>query len=130
MRVFVDANVLFSASRRGSAIARMLRLALEKSELVTSELASAEARKNLVLKRPDWLGEFEVLLGEMELVPSALFELPVELVDKDVPILCAAIRAGCGYLVTGDQRDFGHLFDQKVQGVTVITPLRLAEMLV
>lgn len=130
MRVFLDSNVLFSASRRESATGRMLVLALKSVELLTSELACAEARRNLILKRSAWLEDFDHLVGKLQLVPSARFELPVELSDKDLPILCAAIGAKCHYLVTGDQRDFGHLFDQVVMGVAVIRPRRLAELLV
>ena len=30
---------------------------------------------------------------------------------------------------SGDQRDFGHLYDQTIQGVEIISLLRLAEIL-
>jgi hypothetical protein len=58
-----------------------------------------------------------------------VFPLPIKLDGKDVPLLCAAIRASCQYFVTGDQRDFGHLYDHTVGGVTVISLRRLAELL-
>ncbi|MHC5064352.1 MAG: PIN domain-containing protein [Planctomycetota bacterium] len=130
MRVFLDSNVLFSASRRESAMGRMLGMALERAEPLTSELACAEARRNLMLKRSSWLKDFDELVGKIQLVASARFDLPVELSDKDLPILCAAIGSSCSYLVTGDQRDFGHLYDHVVMGVEVIRPRRLAELLV
>ncbi|MGE3424837.1 MAG: PIN domain-containing protein [Dehalococcoidia bacterium] len=129
MRIFLDANVLFSASQPKSTFARLVALALERSEVVTSDLASEEARRNLVLKRPDWVETFDALIAELEVAPSVVFALPVTLAEKDVPILCAAIRAKCDLLVTGDRRDFGHLFEQDVRGVTVIPPLRLARLL-
>jgi hypothetical protein len=53
----------------------------------------------------------------------------VTLDEKDVPLLCAAIRARSDYFVTGDRRDFGHLFGTRVQGILVVTPLMLAEIL-
>jgi hypothetical protein len=96
---------------------------------VTSDLACAEARRNLALKRPDWLPTFEQLLQRVEQVPSALFELPVTLDEKDRPLLCAAIRGGCTHFATGDRRDFGHLFDKVVEKVRVVNLLRLAKLL-
>ena len=65
----------------------------------------------------------------MELVPAALFGLSVPLAQQDVPLLCAAIRSQCRYFATGDRRDFGHLYGEIVQGVEVISLLRLAEIL-
>ena len=42
----------------------------------------------------------------------------------------ALAKAGDGIAnVTGDRKDFGHLFEQEIHGVNVITPLRLAELL-
>ncbi len=129
MRVFLDANVLFSASRAGSNIARLVDLLLNTAETVTSDLTCAEARRNLELKRPAWLHEFERLIARVSIVPSVVFTLPVTLDEKDVPVLCAAIRAHCRYLVTGDKRDFGHLYDRTISGVTVVSLLRLAQIL-
>lgn len=129
MRVFVDANVLFSASKTGSNIFRLVRLLLDQGTAVTSNLAIEEACRNIELKRPGWAAEFSKLVRSMEVAPSVQFPLPVTLVDKDKPILCTAIRAGCDTLVSGDRPHFGHLYDQPVQGVTVVTLLRLAELL-
>jgi hypothetical protein len=81
------------------------------------------------LKRPQWLPAFDALLPRIEQVPSALFALPVAIDEKDRPLLCAAIRAGCTHFATGDRRDFGHLFDQAVEGVRGVHLLRLAELL-
>ncbi|HVS11030.1 MAG TPA: PIN domain-containing protein [Planctomycetota bacterium] len=129
MRVFLDANVVFSASQPESAFARLVAATRRHASVLTSDIACVEARRNLVLKRPDWLGAFEALVEEIEVVPSAMFPLPVTVDEKDVPLLCAAIRARSDYFVTGDRRDFGHLFETRVHGVLVITPLRLAEIL-
>lgn len=40
----------------------------------------------------------------------------------------ADITAGAAYFVTGDRRDFGHLYEQEVLGEATITPLRMSEM--
>jgi predicted nucleic acid-binding protein len=129
VRVFLDADVLFSASQPGSAFARLVAAANRRARVLTSDVACAEARRNLTLERPAWLETFEALLEEFEVVPSAVFPLPVPLDGKDVPLLCAAVRARSDYFVTGDRRDFGHLFGTRVHGALVITPLWLAEVL-
>ena len=129
VRIFLDANVLFSASRPGSAFARLIAAARRHASVLTSDIACAKARRNLALERPGGLEAFEALLEELELVPSAVFPLPVALDEKDVPLLCAAIRARSDSFVTGDRRDFGHLFGTRVHGTQVITPRMLAEIL-
>ncbi len=129
MRIFLDANVPFSASHPGSATCRLIAAAMRSHTIVTSDVACSEARKNLTLKRPSWSGPFENLIENMELQPSSVFALPVTLDTKDLPLLCASIRARCHYFVTGDQKDFGHLFDRTILGVTIIRPLRLAQIL-
>ena len=101
----------------------------------TTEGAPMKARVNLddrgVVTIPAALRRaFGLKAGEeLEVVPSAVFPLPVTLAEKDVPLLCSAIRARSDYFVTGDRRDFGHLFGTRVHGALVITPLMLAEVL-
>ena len=129
MRVFLDANVLFSASNVGSNIAQLVDWLLAESTAVTSDLAREEARRNLAMKREDWLAAFEQLMQKVEEVPSALFDLPVNLDEKDRPLLCAAIRATCTHFATGDRQDFGHLFGKTVEQVQVVDLLGLAKLL-
>ena len=129
MRVFLDANVLFSASNEGSNIARLIDWLLDAEQAVTSDLARTEAHRNLGLKRPQWLPAFDRLVARMEMVPSTQFNLGVPLNEGDRPLLCSAIRAKCTHFATGDRRDFGHLLDTTVEGVQVISLLRLAELL-
>ena len=129
MRVFLDANVLFSASNAGSNIARLVDWLLGEATVVTSDLAREEARRNLANKRADWLPAFGLLMQEVEEVPSVLFGLPVRLDEKDRPLLCAAIRAGCTHFATGDRRDFGHRFGKMVEQVQVVDLLGLAKLL-
>jgi predicted nucleic acid-binding protein len=130
MRVFLDANVLFSASNAGSHFAGLLQWLVEQGTPVSSDVAIEEARRNLALKRVAWLPAFEALLPKLEIVPSVVFPLPITLAEKDAPLLCAAIRGRCELFVTGDQRDFGHLMNRTVEGVRVISPLQLAKRLV
>ncbi len=129
MRVFLDANVLFSASHPDSVLAQLIAVAIRHADVLTSDVACGEARRNLSLKRPAWATSFELLVEQLEIVPTAVFQLPVTLSQKDIPLLCAAIRSESHYFVTGDIKDFGHLFDMIVHGTTVITPLRLTQIL-
>lgn len=129
MRVFLDANVLFSASQAGSSFAGLIAWVHAEGAAVSSELAIEEARRNLALKRAAWLPDFEALVPQLTIVPSIVFPLPVALADKDVPLLCAAIRGGCDLFVTGDRRDFGHLMNRTIEGVRVLSPLQLAKLL-
>jgi hypothetical protein len=112
MRIFLDANILFSASHAGSATARLIQRLLERAEAATCEYAIEEARRNIELKRPGWAGEFAGLMPKIITVSTLVFALSVKLAEKDVPILCSAVRAGCEYLVTSDKQDFGHLYNQ------------------
>lgn len=130
IRVFLDANVLFSASNIGGNIFRLVHLLIEREEAVTSDFAAEEACRNVQLKRQPWAENLNALLRQVRVVPSIQFDLPVKLSDKDQPILCTAIRYGCQYLVTGDKQDFGHLYDRSIDGVTIITLTRLAKILV
>lgn len=129
MRAFLDANVLFSASNAGSNIARPIHVLCVRGTAVSSDLAVEEARRNITLKRAAWLPAFDHLLPSVEVVPSALFELPVRVPAKDAPVLCASIRSRVRLFVAGDRRDFGHLMGQPVLDVEIVSPLRLAQIL-
>jgi hypothetical protein len=129
MRAFLDANLLFSASNAGSNIARLIAVLCVRGTAVSSDLAVEEARRNITLKRAAWLPAFDRLLHSVEVVPSALFELPARVPVKEAPLLCAAIRSRSQLFVTGDRRDFGHLKGQQVLGVEIVSPLRLARIL-
>jgi uncharacterized protein len=129
VRVFLDANVLFSASNGGSNIARLINLLIERGTAVTSDLAIEEARRNIELKRPAWSDSCHALAARMEVVASVRSTLTVQLADKDIPILSTAIHASCQILATGDKRHFGHFYGQTISGVRVVSLLQLAELL-
>ena len=93
MRVFLDANVIFSASNTSSNIARLIEFLFDRGTAVTSDFAIEEARRNIRRKRPDWLVGFNAFLARIEVVPSVEFRLPIQLSAKDRPILCTAIRS-------------------------------------
>jgi predicted nucleic acid-binding protein len=123
-RLFLDANVLFSASYRESA--GLLRLwDLPEAVLMTSGYAAEEARRNLETDAAR--ARLERLLSRTTLVaeaPDVQLPASVRLPAKDRPILQAAIAASASWLVTGDLRDFGALMGKQVLGVRVETPGR------
>jgi hypothetical protein len=130
MRVFLDANVLFSAANPGSTILRLIDLVIQDHVAVSCDLAVEEASRNLKLKRPDWEENFLQLISRLETAQTILFELPIELEAKDRPILCSAIYSACDLLATGDRRHFGPFYDQTIQGVTVVSLLELANRII
>jgi predicted nucleic acid-binding protein len=121
-RVFLDANVLFSAAwREGAGLLALWKRA--DVRLVTSGYAAEEARRNLdtVERR----GRLEELLATMEIVseaPGVPLPPDVRLPMNDEPILRAAIAAGASHLLTGDLRDFGHLLGRRVGNLRIQTP--------
>jgi hypothetical protein len=124
-RVFLDANVLFSVAYvEGSRLRELWHLPQVK--LVTSQFAIEEARRNLVVYRPDAVPELTARTAELEITPEVpeAAGLPddIELADKDRPILGAAVAAVCPHLVTGDRRHFGALYGRSIGGVLILTP--------
>ena len=121
-RVFLDANVLFSAAYRSDS--GLLQLwTREDCRLITSAFAHEEARRNL--DSEEQRDRLEHLMADVTLVPESprrpehdAWSLP----DKDVPILAAAVRARATHLLTGDLAHFGHLMGKSVDGVLVLRP--------
>lgn len=122
-RVFLDANVLFSAAYAdGSGLLRLWRL--PGAQMITSAYAAAEARSNL--PDPAQQDRLARLLRETHIWAEAPADLalPQELAlaEKDAPILLAAVYAGCTHILTGDLRHFGPFFGQAVRGVLILRP--------
>ncbi|MBI3668042.1 MAG: DNA-binding protein [Acidobacteria bacterium] len=121
-RLFLDANVLFSAAYRPDA--GLLRLwKLKVVELITSAYAMEEARLNLAEK--DQRARLESLQRSLRVVAGAADRaLPrgVDLPLKEHPILLAAIEARATHLLTGDKEHFGRYFGRMVEGVRIMTP--------
>jgi predicted nucleic acid-binding protein len=122
LRVFLDANVLFSAAyREGAGLLALWRIG--GIRLLTSGYAAEEARRNLdsAARR----GRLERLLASVEIgaeSPHTTIPTGARLPEKDEPILRAALAAGATHLLTGDIRDFGRLLGRRVGGVLVRTP--------
>ena len=120
-RLFLDANVLFSAAYQPNA--RLLRLWKPKDVvLCSSRYALAEADVNL--ESHDQRRRLAALCARLEFFEAAPRELPrgIVLPEKDVPILLLAIEARATHLLTGDVRDFGRYFGKKIAGVRIVLP--------
>ena len=134
MRIFLDANILFSGARSDGAIRRLLAL-LRKAghSACVDDFVIEEARRNLEAKNPSALLDLDSLLSTMErlptLRPDADLLASIPLPDKDQPVLAAAIRGGCDTLITGDRTHFGPLYGTVFQGVIVYSPAQAAEAL-
>ena len=114
MRVFLDANVLFTAAHnpKGKA-ALVIKLGAEGLfQLATSAYAKEEARRNLERKAPGCLTEFSRVLSKIRLVAdNPSIPSPADLAEKDWPIYRAAHACKANVLLTGDHRDFGFLMN-------------------
>jgi len=128
VRLFLDANILFSAAYRdGSAPLLLFDLAAAgRCHLVTSVFAWEEAHRNIAVKCPQRLPMLDALAGRVEHAPvpdTSGISAAVNqgLPDKDAPILAAAVAAGVEILVTGDRTHFGHLYGKEVGTLRVLT---------
>ena len=118
-RVFVDADVLFAGSAAPSvhsASLVLLRLAeIKLIEAITSQQVIVEAERNLQVKLPAALPVFRLIVARsLKVVADPVLSdltLWAECAHpKDVPILVAALRAGCPWLATLNVRHYrpGH----------------------
>ena len=134
MRIFLDANILFSAAKTDGAVRRLLALVAEAGhECHADTYVVEEARRNLALKSPDNLPDLDRLVRRIQVAQvrpdvaeaAAAHSLP----EKDRPVLAAAMQLGCQVLVTGDRTHFGPLYGKTIGGVKIHSPRLLAEML-
>ena len=106
MRVMPDSNVIISALLFPASLPAKVLLHIARiHDLVLCDHIVAEVRDVVSRKRPDLLGDVDVLLAQLsyELViapqePGKLIQDP-----KDQPILNAAIIAGVDIVVSGDK---------------------------
>lgn len=122
MRVFLDANILFSAPYSDQSGMRKLWL-LPDITLVTSVYAIEEAGRNLTTEPQKIDLQSFVSRTEVDNCGNPSPDLFIEidnLPEKDRPILWAAIETRCTHLITGDKRHFGELYDTEVCGVRIM----------
>lgn len=132
MRIFLDANILFSAAKSDGAVRRLVELLLEAGhECWVDGYVVEEARRNLAAKFPQGLAVLEQLLARMHAAPGhpagEALEEARALPEKDRPVLAAAILNRCAALVTGDRTHFGKLFGKTIRGTAIHSPRSLAQ---
>ncbi len=122
-RVFLDANVLFSAAYRVETPLRRL-FTMSRAQLVTSAYALEEARRNLSSGQQQ--AELERLCRSVEVVsvlpPQGELSILRKLPENDRPILWAAISVRATHLLSGDFKAFGRFYGQTINGVTIMPP--------
>ncbi len=113
--VFLDADVIFAGSAAPSehgashVVLRMGEITL--LECLTSQQAVSEVERNLTAKLPNKLPEFRLLVSRcLRVVPDPT---PADLLPhigqadpKDLPLLVAALREDCTYLLTFNVRHY------------------------
>ena len=133
MRIFLDANVLFSAAKSAGAIRQLLyELHAAGHTLVADEYVATEARRNVAAKASgDALDYLQALLTRIEVSAvqfPALTQVSVLwLPEKDRPVLIAAMTLKCDALVTGDRTHFGPGYGKTFDGVSDYSPAQLAQ---
>jgi predicted nucleic acid-binding protein len=95
--------------------------------LCTSAFAHEEAVRNIHNNAPEKLADLTVLMKQVEILPEphpkwVTWAAALPLARKDAPVLAAALQGKVDIFVTGDRRDFGHLFGQVLEGAKVLTP--------
>ena len=134
MRIFLDANVLFSAAKSNGAV-RQLVYALHAAGhlLVADEYVATEARRNVAAKAgvADAQAYLQALLAQIEVstvqYPPLTQPNVLWLPEKDRPVLVAAMALKCHALVTGDRTHFGAAYGNSFDGVTIYSPAQLAQ---
>jgi predicted nucleic acid-binding protein len=90
--------------------------------LFASNFAVEEGKRNLF--HPEQKKRLEDYLSEVQIMPEVGPSLPrpIELAEKDRPVLMAAISIKADYLTTGDSTHLGEYFGQTVIGVKICRP--------
>ncbi|WP_421996918.1 PIN domain-containing protein [Reyranella sp.] len=134
MRIFLDANILFSAARSDGAVRRFLHDLAARGHVPCADgYVAEEARRNLAAKAPQALASLALLLDRVEVAslqaPTTTLPSLAALPEKDRPVMVAAVRMRCDVLVTGDRTHFGAFYGRRLAGISIHSPRSLAEAL-
>lgn len=115
LAVFLDADVIFAGAaaptEQGASHVVMRMGEITLIECITSEQAVTEVERNLAEKLPAKLPEFHLLVSRcLRVVPDPTMEDLArhtgQADPEDLPILVAALREGCRYLLTFNVRHY------------------------
>jgi len=134
VRIFLDANVLFSAAKSDGAVRHLLALLIDAGhECWADDYVIEEARRNLFAKAPETVSVLDAFLARINVAAAHSITETIEAVlavpEKDRPVLIAAIRLKCDALVTGDWTHFGAFYEKRLGGVVIHSPRSLAKAL-
>jgi len=123
-RLFLDANVLFQAAYNPAGKSALLISSGKQGawELYTNAHAIEEARRNIELKSPKSMHRFLSLIKQIQRAHFPGHEdCPIDLPDKDKPIMISAIRCHATHLITLDRKHFGKYMNkpQKTAGIVI-----------
>ena len=132
MRVFLDANIVFSAAKSDGAIRFLLDLLIARGhECWIDDYVLDEARRNLAAKFPAAMDRLGALVAQFHAGRASAPVGRVEMLDwlpaKDRPVLLSAMHLRCDVLLTGDHRHFGSGYGKAFGGVTIHCARSLAE---
>lgn len=134
MRIFLDANIIFSAVLNDGAVRRLLGDLEERGHtLVINGYVWEEAYRNLERHKSSSLETLHHLAVPWEIHPGVPSKKEIDKIEelpiKDRPILAAAVELRCEFLLTGDRKHFGRFFGKRAGGVEVLSPLHAARRL-
>lgn len=123
-RLFLDANVLFTAAHnpQGKAAFLFEALDLRRWDLLSSAFAIAEAQRNIAAKYPACAARLETLIAKLTVAGQpAPAAIGISLPEKDRPIYLAALACRATHLLTGDPQHFGrHMNRPRATGGIII----------
>ena len=132
-RIFLDANILFSAAKSDGAIRSLVSQLLEAGhECWGDGYVADEARRNLATKAATQLRVLDELIERVQVstVAPVLDRVAAAgLPEKDQFVHAAAVMTKCDILVTGDRSHFGKFYGRKVAGVEIHSPRSLHDKL-
>ena len=126
LRIFLDANILFTAACSPEGLSALL-FELRRRKLLlllSSEHALEEARVNLQIKRAAALEALSSPQELLELVHApARSPLLLDLPEDDLLIFAAAVASRASHLLTGDRKHFARYFNKpdKTAGIRIQT---------
>ena len=130
MRLFLDANILFSAAISPKGRCQSFWDFAEQGycNLLTSPHALLETERNLLAKYPNQLDYFNANLRPfLTVVKEASatrikWAIVLGLPLKDAPILATAVESQADFLVTGDRQHFAFLYGKTIEGIVIVDP--------
>ena len=127
INVFLDSNVLFSASYSGERSTSYILFKLQERGFISifiSNLLVLETVNNLGDKKPEKLGLLKELIDKTTVLDDVIVDLPIlsSLPAADRIILSTAIANSIKYFLTGNTRDFKDLYGKTVGNTLILKP--------